>query len=64
VRVIDTTPVPALSLNTLPTYGSGWMSDAPNMLDFATVSFDYAGDRSGQCEPAALGATVCGDRCR
>jgi superfamily II DNA or RNA helicase len=43
VRVIDTTPVPALSLNTLPTYGSGWMSDTPNMLDFATVSFDYAG---------------------
>ncbi|RZF23551.1 helicase [Paraburkholderia sp. UYCP14C] len=43
VRVIDTVPAPMLSLNTLPTYGSGWMSDAPNMLDFATVSFGYAG---------------------
>ena len=43
VRVIDTVPAPVLLLNTLPTYGSGWMSDAPNMLDFATVSFDYAG---------------------
>ncbi|CAE6868202.1 RNA polymerase-associated protein RapA [Paraburkholderia aspalathi] len=46
MRVIDTDPVPVLLLNTLPIWGSGWSSPASqNVLDFATVSFDYAGER-------------------
>ena len=45
VRVIDATPVPVLSLNTLPTYKTGWsFSAAQNVQDFATVSFHYAGE--------------------
>jgi len=45
VRVIDTSPIPVLSLDTLPTWGTGWSSSGPNVLDFATVKFDYAGER-------------------
>lgn len=46
LRVIDTVPVPVLSLDTLPTWGSGWSSPrGQNALDFATVGFDYAGER-------------------
>jgi superfamily II DNA or RNA helicase len=45
MRVIDTLPVPVLSLDTLPVFGLRWMSGAGDMLDFATASFDYAGVR-------------------
>jgi superfamily II DNA or RNA helicase len=41
MQVIDTEPVPVLSLNTLPAYGS--LADKQGLVDFATVSFDYAG---------------------
>ncbi|WP_159911443.1 DEAD/DEAH box helicase [Pantoea sp. 18069] len=42
IRVIDAAPVPVLSLGTLPIYS--WSSHPPrDWLDFATVSFDYAG---------------------
>ena len=45
VRVIDTDPVPVLSLNTLPMPASGFgkHSQRAHVLDFATVSFDYEG---------------------
>ncbi|MCA8092248.1 DEAD/DEAH box helicase [Burkholderia anthina] len=45
VQVIDATPVPRLLLDTRPTWRiSGWSSTtSPNVLDFATVAFDYAG---------------------
>jgi superfamily II DNA or RNA helicase len=43
VRVVDVEPVPVLTLHTLRTYGSGWSPTGPNALDFATVTFDYAG---------------------
>lgn len=45
VRVIDAAPVPVLSLNTLPTYRSTWSFSASSqsVLDFATASFNYAG---------------------
>lgn len=42
LRVIDAAPVPVLSLDTLPLYRSGSKSDAQDVLDFATVSFEYA----------------------
>src|SRR5690606_27765921 len=42
LRVIDVAPVPRLSLDTLPTHS--WSSQpSHDWLDFATVSFDYAG---------------------
>ncbi|WP_346779257.1 DEAD/DEAH box helicase [Burkholderia sp. Ac-20365] len=41
LRVIETAPVPVLKLDSLPTWGR-----APNdMFDFATVAFDYEGER-------------------
>jgi superfamily II DNA or RNA helicase len=44
IQVIDTDPVPVISLATLPTYGAGWNSSLPyHELHFATVRFDYAG---------------------
>ncbi|MFC4518486.1 SNF2-related protein [Cupriavidus pinatubonensis] len=42
--VIDSVPVPVLALDTLPVWGAGWSPSASQSgLDFATVSFDYAG---------------------
>jgi len=41
LRVIDATPVPVLSFDTRPTYGS---ASSSNAVDFATVKFDYAGE--------------------
>ena len=45
VRVIDAEPVPVLSLDTLPMSpaGRGTYAHRAQMLDFATVSFDYEG---------------------
>ncbi|MEO7208180.1 MAG: DEAD/DEAH box helicase [Steroidobacteraceae bacterium] len=43
VRVIETEPLPVLTLHTQRTYGSGWSPTGPNALDFATVTFDYGG---------------------
>ncbi|MGU7773710.1 DEAD/DEAH box helicase [Burkholderia sp. MR1-5-21] len=46
VRTIGATPVPVLSLDTLLTWSPGWSStNVQNALDFATVSFDYEGER-------------------
>jgi superfamily II DNA or RNA helicase len=42
VHVIDTEPVPVLTLNTVPHYGTGWGPAVHRTLDVATVSFDYA----------------------
>lgn len=50
IRVIDTEPVPVLSLDTRPLYASGFTNrnhrkydPRAHALDFATVSFDYDG---------------------
>lgn len=44
IEVIDTVPIPVLALDTRPVWGSGWSPSASQSgLDFATVSFDYAG---------------------
>ncbi|CAH2904495.1 MAG: putative helicase, superfamily II [uncultured Paraburkholderia sp.] len=44
VQVIDATPTPRLSLDTRTTWVSGWSpATSSNVLDFATVAFDYAG---------------------
>ncbi|QIN67793.1 RNA polymerase-associated protein RapA (plasmid) [Caballeronia sp. SBC1] len=50
IRVIDTEPVPVLSLDTRPLYSSGFSSRDPrkydpqaHAFDFATLSFDYDG---------------------
>ena len=46
VRVIGAAPVPVLSLDTLPALNPGWEpAHVRNALDFATVSFDYEGER-------------------
>ncbi len=46
VRVIGCAPVPVLVLDTLPTWNMNWSSTkAQDALDFATVSFDYDGER-------------------
>ncbi|KVR74217.1 DEAD/DEAH box helicase [Burkholderia ubonensis] len=46
VHVIGSAPVPVLVLDTLPTWNTNWSStNAQNALDFATVSFDYDGER-------------------
>jgi superfamily II DNA or RNA helicase len=45
VRVIDTDPVPVLSLHTqaMPASGFGKQAQRAHVLDFAAVSFDYEG---------------------
>ncbi|MFX1689714.1 DEAD/DEAH box helicase [Paraburkholderia sp. A2RI-6] len=62
LRVIDTVPVPMLSLDTLPTWGSGWASPgAQNALDFTTVSFAYAGERIDAQSNTTLVRTADGE---
>ncbi|MDN7675573.1 DEAD/DEAH box helicase [Burkholderia oklahomensis] len=46
VHVIGCAPVPVLVLDTLPIWNTSWSStNAQDALDFATVSFDYDGER-------------------
>ena len=42
LRVIDTEPVPVLTLHSVATYGTGHTAHGQPMLDFATLTFDYA----------------------
>ncbi|WP_206956052.1 DEAD/DEAH box helicase [Trinickia acidisoli] len=46
VRVIESPPVPVLLLDTFPAWNSNWSStNVHNALDFATLHFDYEGER-------------------
>ncbi|SAL07049.1 SNF2-related protein [Caballeronia calidae] len=46
VRMIGCAPVPVLALDTWPTWNMSWPSTrSHDELDFATVSFDYDGER-------------------
>ncbi len=46
VHAISAAPVPVLSLDTLPAMNPAWApARVQNALDFATVSFDYEGER-------------------
>jgi superfamily II DNA or RNA helicase len=42
LRVIDTEPVPVLTLNSVPVYGMSFRPNGQEMLDFGTVGFNYA----------------------
>ncbi|KAF1010836.1 MAG: SNF2-related protein [Burkholderia sp.] len=62
VRVIDARPIPRLSLDTLRTWVSAWSSSAlPSVLDFATVSFDYAGHALAAQSNTTLVPTIDGN---
>jgi superfamily II DNA or RNA helicase len=63
VRVIDTEPVPVLSLNTLPTHTAAWSSRGlqTGALDFATLSFDYGEVRLDAHDSATLHRTARGE---
>jgi superfamily II DNA or RNA helicase len=41
VRVIDTEPVPILTLHSVPLYATSWRASPQAMLDVASVSFEY-----------------------
>ncbi len=65
VRVIDTEPVPVLSLNTQPMQASGFGKHAlrAHVLDYAAVSFDYEGvsiksDSSATLVPVPGGSVI------
>ena len=62
ISVIDTAPIPVLSLNTLPTYKTGWSSAASqSVLDFATVSFNYGGENIDAQSNTTLVCTSSGE---
>lgn len=55
INIIDVEPLPILLLDTLPVYNRVWPPvPANNVLDFATVAFDYAGHRIGAHDNTTL----------
>jgi len=63
MRVVDVEPVPVLHLNTLPVYSSSFVlfsskGSTPNVLDHATVSFDYDGFRFEPQDTSTLKQTA------
>jgi SNF2 family DNA or RNA helicase len=56
IRVVDCEPVPVLHLNSLPTYESHYLryGQEPELLDHASVSFEYEGLQIGAQESTTL----------